>query len=99
MQPLSARGFSGILWIMEIHFTAETEKKLKDLAAETGRGTDELVEDAMAGYADEVHKVREMLNNRYDDLKTGRVRPISGDEVEAYFREKSAAIRHSQSGS
>jgi len=35
---------------MEVHFTPETEKKLKDLAAESGRRTDELAEDAIAGY-------------------------------------------------
>jgi hypothetical protein len=40
-----------------------------------------------------------MLNSRYDDLKSGRVKPISGDEVESYFREKSAAARRSQPGS
>ena len=84
---------------MEVHFTAETEKKLKDLAAQSGRGTDELVEDALAGYVDELVKVRDMLNSRYDGLKTGKVRPIPGDEVEAYFREKSAAARRSPSGS
>ena len=53
----------------------------------------------MAGYVDELVKVREMLNSRYDDLKSGRVKPIPGDEVEAYFRQKSAAARRSQSGS
>ncbi len=37
---------------MEVHFTPETEKKLKDLSAQSGRGTDDLVEDAMAGYFD-----------------------------------------------
>ena len=84
---------------MEVHFTPETERKLKDLAAQSGRGTDDLVEDAMAGYVDELLQAREMLNNRYDDLKSGRVKPIPGDEVEAYFREKSAAARRSQSGS
>jgi hypothetical protein len=84
---------------MEVHFTAETEKKLKDLAAQSGRETDELVEDAMAGYVDELRQTREMLNSRYDDLKSGRVKPIPGDEVEAYFREKSAAARRSQTGS
>ncbi len=42
---------------------------------------------------------REMLNSRYDDLKSDRVRPIPGDEVEAYFRKKSAAARRSQPGS
>ncbi|MBZ5726057.1 MAG: hypothetical protein LAP87_13780 [Acidobacteriia bacterium] len=84
---------------MEVHFAPETEKKLKDLAAQSGRGPDELVEDAMAGYFEEVAQTREMLNSRYDDLKSGRVKPIPGDEVEAYFREKSAAARRSQPGS
>jgi predicted transcriptional regulator len=92
------RGFSGIVQVMEVHFTPETGKKLKDLAVQSGRGTDDLVEDALAGYVDELLKVRQMLNNRYDDLKAGRVRPIPGDEVEAYFRQKSAAARRSQPG-
>ena len=78
---------------MGIHFTAETEKKLKELAAQSGRGTDGLFEDAMAGYLDEVRQVRETLDSRYDDLKSGKVKPVPGDEVEAYFREKSAAPR------
>ena len=73
--------------------SAETEKKLKDLSAISGRATDELVEDAMAGYFAEVQQIRQTLNGRYDDLKSGKVRPISGDEIEAHFREKSAAAR------
>jgi predicted DNA-binding protein len=85
---------------MEVHFTPEMEKKLKDLATESGRGTaDELVQDVVEGYFDELLQTREMLNSRYDDLKSGRVKPIPGDEVEAYFREKSAAVRRSQPGS
>jgi hypothetical protein len=58
-----------------------------------------LAEDAMSVYVDEMLKVRETVNSRYDDLKTGRVKPIPGDEVEAYFREKSAAARRSRTGS
>lgn len=50
----------------------------------------------MAGYFDEAMQVREMLNSRYDDLKSRKVKPISGDEVEAYFRQKSAARRSQQ---
>ena len=85
---------------MEVHLTPATEKKLKDLSTQSGRGTDDLVEDAMAGYFDEVLQAREMLNSRYDELKSGRVKPIPGDEVEAHFREKSAAARRlRQSGS
>ena len=84
---------------MEVHFTPETEKKLKELSAQSGRGTDELVEDAMAGYADELLQAREMLDSRYDDLKSGRVKPISRDELLAHFREKSAAARRTAPGS
>jgi hypothetical protein len=84
---------------MEVHLTPETEKKLKDLSEQSGRGTDDLVEDAMVGYFDEVLHVREMLDSRYDDLKSGRVKPIPVDEVEAHFRDKSAAARRPRSGS
>jgi hypothetical protein len=85
---------------MEVHFTSETEKKLKELAAQSGRGTpDELVQDVVEGYFDELAHTREMVNKRYDDLKSGKVKPIPGDEVEAYFHEKSAAARRSQPGS
>jgi hypothetical protein len=85
---------------MEVHFTPEMEKKLKDLATQSGRGTaDELVQDVVEGYIDELSQTREMLNSRYNDLKSGRVKPIPGDEVEAYFREKSATARRPQPGS
>ena len=85
---------------MEVHFPPDTEKKLKDLAAQSGRGTaDELVQDVVEGYFDELARTRETLNSRYDDLKSGRVKPIPGDEVAAHFRKKSAAARRSQSGS
>jgi hypothetical protein len=82
---------------MEVSFTPETEKKLKDLAAQSGRGTaDKLVQDVVEGYFDELAQTREMLNSRYDDLKSGKVKAIPGDDVEAYFREKSAAARRLQ---
>jgi hypothetical protein len=84
---------------MEVHFTPETEKKLKDLSAQSGCGTDDLVEDATAGYIAELLQAREILNSRYDDLKSGRVKPISRDEVIAHFRDKSAAARRTPPGS
>jgi len=72
--------FSRILKGMEVHFTPETEKKLNDLAAERGRGTaDKLVQDLVEGYIDELAQTREMLNGRYDDLISGRVKPIDGE--------------------
>ena len=79
---------------MEVHFTPETEKKLKDLSTQSGRGTDDLVEDAMAGYFDEVLQAREMLNTRYDDLKNGRVKPIDGEEAFARLKANTEAQRN-----
>ena len=67
---------------MEAHFTPESEAKLAELAAATGRPADDLLQDAMVGYYDEVMQAREMLDSRYDDLKSGRVKPIDG---EAFF--------------
>lgn len=81
---------------MEVRFSPETERKLNDLAAQTGRGTpDDFVRDVVEAYFDELAQTRELLDNRYDDLKNGKVKPIPGDEVAAYFREKSAAARGS----
>jgi predicted DNA-binding protein len=78
---------------MEVHFTPEIQARLDRLAAESGRPKDELVQDAMPGYLDELQRTRGMLDSRYDDLKSGKVKPISGDEVIARLREKSAARR------
>ena len=67
---------------MEVHIEPETESRLTELASKSGRATDDLVEDALAGYLTEVAEVREMLDGRYDDIKSGRVKPIDG---EAFF--------------
>jgi hypothetical protein len=84
---------------MEVHFAPDVQAKLDRMVSETGRTPDKLLEDAMAGYEVELAQARELLDSRYDDLKSGRVKPIPGDEVVAYFREKSAAARRPQTGS
>lgn len=79
---------------MEIHFTPETEKKLKDIAVQTGSGNaDALVQDVIEEYFGDLAQARETLDMRYDDLETGRVKPIRGDEVIARLRAKSASYR------
>src|ERR1700683_5646684 len=65
---------------MEVSFTPDVQAKLDKLAIDTGRAPGELVEDVIAGYFDELTQTREMLNSRYDDLKSGRVKPIDGEE-------------------
>lgn len=78
---------------MEVHLRPETESRLQELAAKTGRAPDDLVEDAMAGYLQELAQVRELLDNRYDDLKSGRVKPLDGEEAFAKLRRKSEERR------
>ncbi len=85
--------FSLTLNLMEVHFSPETEKKLQELAALSGRRTaDELVQDVVAGYFDELEPTREMLTDRYNNLKSGGVNPMSGEAIVAHFREKSSAV-------
>jgi hypothetical protein len=83
---------------MEVHFKPDLEKKLNDLAALSGLPPDELVQEAVAGYFEELAQAREMLDRRYDDMKSGRVKLISGDDVFERLRKKSEA-RKLKSGS
>ena len=73
---------------MEVRIKPETESRLAELALQSGRGTDDLVEDALAGYLVEVSEVREMLDSRYDDIKSGRVKPIDGEAFFDSLRER-----------
>lgn len=67
---------------MEVHIKPDTESRLNELASRSGRATDELVEDALSGYLTEIAELREGLDSRYDDINSGRVKPIDG---EAFF--------------
>ena len=79
---------------MEIHFNPEIEEKLQALAVQSGRATvDELVQDVIEEYFGDLAHAREMLDRRYDDLESGRVKPVPADEVIARLRAKSAAYR------
>ena len=39
---------------------------------------------APSGYLTEVAEVREMLDGRYDDIKSGRVKPIDGEAFDIF---------------
>jgi hypothetical protein len=67
---------------MEVHFSEELQTRLEEAAKAAGRDTDKLVQDVMAEYLDELAQVRTMLDSRYDDIRSGRVKPVNG---EAFF--------------
>src|SRR6185295_14813169 len=74
---------------MEVNFNPDLQAKIDKLATDTGRPPDEFVQDAMAVYLDELAQVRGMLDSRYNDIKSGKVKAINGEEAFARLREKS----------
>jgi len=66
----------------------DLQEEIERWIAETGRPADELVEDAIATYLADRAEVRHTLDSRYDDLKSGLVRPVSGEELRARVLEK-----------
>ncbi len=78
---------------MEVHLRKETEARLQEIAQETGRPANDLLEDAMAGYLQELAQTREMLDGRYDELTSGRIKPVDGEAAFTTFRQKSEARR------
>jgi hypothetical protein len=70
-----------MLKAMEVHFAPDVEKKLNDVAAQSGRAPADVLRDALAGYFDELAETGDMLNSRYDGLKSGGVKPIDGEEA------------------
>ena len=82
---------------MQVQVTnPELQAKVEQWVSDTGRPAEELFEDAVAGYFDGLAETRQMLDSRYDDIKSGRVKLIPGDEAFARLRAKSQARRKSQ---
>lgn len=66
---------------MEVHFKPEVQAKLEEMARQSGCASDELVEDAVMVYFDELVQAREMLDRRYDEMESGKVELIDGEEA------------------
>ena len=77
---------------MEVHFTPDVEAKLHALVTETGRAADEFVQDALAGYFEELAQVRAMLDGRYDEIKSGPVKPMDGEAFFESLRQREEAL-------
>ena len=84
---------------MEVNVRPEVQAKLEQMVRESGRPADELLEDAIIGYFDELAYTRLQLDRRYDDLENGSVKLIDGDEVRSRLLAKSAARRLSRDDS
>lgn len=80
---------------MEVNLSPETEKKLRDLAAQSGRGTDDLVEDAVAGYFEDVLQVRRHIEEGYAQAERGEL--IDGDQARREIQSMKSVWRQGQS--
>jgi hypothetical protein len=82
---------------MEVHLTPDVEAKLNALVTETGRTADEFVQDALAGYFEELAQVRAMLDSRYDEIKSGQVKPLDGEDFFASLWQREESLLKKQS--
>ena len=78
---------------MDVTLNEDLAAKLKQWAAETVRGPDELVADAMSGYFQELGRTRELIDSRYEELRDGKVAPIESDEALRLLKQRTEAQR------
>ena len=82
---------------MEVRLSPELEARLNEAVKETGRRAEDLVHDAMIGYLQDLTQVRSTLDQRYDDIKSGKAVSIDGEEVFTRLRRKSEERRSAPS--
>ena len=73
---------------MEVQFSPEVQARLDQMARDTGRRSDELVQDAVVGLLEELAFTREMLERRYRELEGGRVDAVDGEEAYRHLMAK-----------
>jgi hypothetical protein len=78
---------------MELTLDPALAAKVEQWSTDTGRPVGELVEDAIAGYFNEIEGLRNMLDSRYDEIVSGKVQPLDGVEACRMIRERAAARR------
>jgi predicted DNA-binding protein len=66
---------------MSIQLTPEHEARINELARQTGRNNTEVLGDVIDSYFEELARINATLDRRYDEIKSGQVKPISADEV------------------
>ena len=78
---------------MEVNFAPDVQAKLDRLSVDSGRPAGELLEDAVNGLFDELAFTREMLDRRYDEMASGKVQGVDGEEAFRRLMEKTQAKR------
>jgi predicted transcriptional regulator len=66
---------------MEVHLPQQQEAQLNDLAAQTGRGTDELLQEAVARLLADSERFKQQVQIGIDQISRGEF--IEEDEMDA----------------
>ena len=66
---------------MKVHLSQQQEARLNELAAQTGRGTDELVQEAVARLLDESERFQQQAQIGMDQIARGEL--IEEEEMDA----------------
>lgn len=78
---------------MDMHFTPYVQAGLEELARDTGCSPETLVNDILTERLSEQAEIRQTLDRRFDDIESGPVALIPGNQVRARMRERSEAYR------
>ena len=65
---------------MSLEITPGQEAKIAALAASTGRDKSEILEQVIDSYFDDLDDIRKILDRRYDDFKSGRIKSLTPEE-------------------
>jgi hypothetical protein len=81
---------------MSLEIKPNQEAKIAALAAKTGRDKEEILDEVIDSYFDELAAVRELLDRRYDQFKTGRVKALTSGELRENLerRKRESSQRH-----
>lgn len=71
---------------MEVHFKPDVQAKLDQMAREIGCESQDLVEEAVMGYFDELAYIGQMSDHRYDPMQNAMLTPMGGEPLlEGFF--------------
>ncbi len=80
---------------MDLRLEPALAARIERWSAETGRPVGDLLEDAIASYFQEVDDLRGVLDRRYDEMVSGKVKGVPGDEARRILEERIAARQRS----
>lgn len=81
-----------------MQFQPQVQAELDQLAIEMGLSVDDLANELMADCLHKRAEVRKTIDRRFEDIESGRVTLIPGDQVRAMMREQSEAYRAKHGG-